>query len=44
MLMNGLLLLQVGEFWVQAFLGVLLLFAVLLDKGRRVVLARHKMA
>jgi ribose transport system permease protein len=44
MLMNGLLLLQVGEFWVQAFLGVLLLVAVLLDKARRVVLFRHKMA
>ena len=34
-LTNGLLLLQVGEFWVQAVLGVLLLLAVLGDKARR---------
>ena len=34
-LTNGLLLLQVGEFWVQAVLGVLLLLAVLSDKARR---------
>jgi ribose transport system permease protein len=31
---NGLLLLHVGVFWVQFFLGTLLLGAVLLDKGR----------
>ncbi len=31
---SGLLLLHVGEFWVQFFLGVLLLGAVLIDKGR----------
>ena len=43
-LTNGLLLLRVGEFWVQAALGGLLLFAVLLDKARRVFLARRKMA
>ncbi len=34
-LTNGLLLLQVGEFWVQSVLGVLLLIAVLGDKARR---------
>ncbi len=42
-LTNGLLLLRVGEFWVQACLGLLLLLAVLLDKARRVYLARHRM-
>ena len=35
MLSNGLLLLQIGEFWVQAFLGLILLAAVLLDKAAR---------
>lgn len=44
MLTNGLLLLRVGEFWVQAFLGLLLLAAVLLDLGRRRLLARHRIA
>ena len=32
---SGLLLLHVGEFWVQFFLGVLLLGAVLIDKARQ---------
>ena len=40
-LTNGLLLLRVGEFWVQACLGLLLLLAVLLDKARRVYLAHQ---
>ncbi len=31
---SGLLLLHVGEFWVQFFLGLLLLGAVLIDRGR----------
>ena len=44
MLAAGLLLMQVGEFWVQAVLGLLLLLAVLADKGRRVYLAKKKMA
>lgn len=35
---SGLLLLHVGEFWVQFFLGVLLLGAVLIDKGRRQII------
>ena len=35
---SGLLLLHVGEFWVQFFLGVLLLGAVLIDKGRQRVM------
>jgi ribose transport system permease protein len=42
MLTNGLLLLQIGEFWVQACLGVLLLSAVLIDKARRSYLAHRR--
>jgi len=44
MLTGGLLLLQVGEFWVQSFLGLLLLFAVLIDKARILFLARRNLA
>lgn len=44
MLSSGLLLMQVGEFWVQSFLGLLLLAAVLMDKMRRSYLARHNLA
>lgn len=43
MLTNGLLLLQIGEFWVQACLGVLLLIAVLIDMARRSYLAHRRM-
>ncbi|HEY9348463.1 MAG TPA: hypothetical protein VIQ53_24250, partial [Inquilinus sp.] len=43
LLTSGLLLLQVGEFWVQAFLGLLLLLAVLMDMARRSFLARRRM-
>jgi ribose transport system permease protein len=39
-LTNGLLQFRVGEFWVQTWLGLLLLFAVLLDLARRKFLAR----
>ena len=35
---SGLLLLHVGEFWVQFFLGVLLLGAVTIDKARRQII------
>jgi ribose transport system permease protein len=35
---SGLLLLHVGEFWVQFFLGVLLLGAVMIDKARRQII------
>ena len=35
---SGLLLLHVGEFWVQFFLGLLLLGAVLIDKVRRQII------
>ena len=43
-LTTGLLALQVGEFWVQAVLGALLLAAVLADAGRRAWLAKRKLA
>ncbi len=39
-LTNGLLQYRVGEFWVQTWLGLLLLLAVLIDLGRRTFLAR----
>ncbi len=43
-LTSGLLLLQIGEFWVQAILGLLLLAAVLMDQARRVVLTSRRSA
>ncbi len=43
MLTNGLLLQQVGEFWIQSVLGLLLLLAVFMDKGRRAFLASRRM-
>ncbi|NPD16501.1 ABC transporter permease [Xinfangfangia sp. D13-10-4-6] len=43
MLSSGLLLMRVGEFWVQSFLGLLLLLAVLMDKLRRSYLARRNL-
>lgn len=39
---NGLLLLQVGEFWVQMFLGLILLAAVVLDRARGVLAERRR--
>jgi len=42
-LSSGLLLMQIGEFWVKAVLGLLLLLAVFSDKARRVFMARRKM-
>lgn len=41
MLSNGLLLMQIGEFWLQSCLGALLLFSVLLDLARRSYLDRR---
>lgn len=41
-LSNGLLQLKVGEFWVQAFLGVILLLAVALDRLRAHVIERRR--
>jgi ribose transport system permease protein len=43
MLINGLLLQQVGEFWIQTVLGLLLLFAVFVDRARRSFLASRRM-
>ncbi len=43
MLTGGLLLMQVGAFWIQTYLGLLLLLAVLLDLARRSYLARNKL-
>ena len=37
----GLLQLRIGEFWIQAFLGLMLLAAVLADRGRHVLLRRR---
>jgi ribose transport system permease protein len=39
---NGLLQLQVGEFWVQMFLGLILLAAVLLDRARGILIERRR--
>ncbi len=43
MLTTGLLLLQIAAFWVQTYLGLLLLVAVLMDLLRRSYLARKKL-
>jgi ribose transport system permease protein len=42
-LTTGLLLLQIGAFWLQTYLGLLLLVAVLMDRVRRSYLARKKL-
>jgi ribose transport system permease protein len=41
---GGLLQLRVGEFWIQACLGVMLLAAVLADRGRHALLRRRGLA
>jgi ribose transport system permease protein len=43
MLTTGLLLLQIGAFWLQTYLGLLLLAAVLMDLVRRSYLSRKKL-
>jgi ribose transport system permease protein len=43
-LSNGLLQLRVGEFWVQAFLGIILLVAVALDRLRAHLMARQRLS
>ena len=43
MLTSGLLLMQVGAFWIQTYLGLLLLAAVLIDLARRRYLERRKL-
>jgi ribose transport system permease protein len=42
-LRNGLQLMDIGEFWLLALLGGLLLAAVILDKARQIFLARRNM-
>lgn len=44
LLTGGLLLLEIGEFWVQSFLGLLLLVAVFMDRARRSYLAYRNLA
>jgi ribose transport system permease protein len=44
MLSSGMLLLQIGEFWIQSVLGLLLLAAVLMDRARRSFLNRRNIA
>jgi ribose transport system permease protein len=41
---SGLLVLQIGNFWLQLFLGVILLLAVFIDRYRSVVTARWGLA
>jgi len=38
---SGLLVLQIGNFWLQLYLGVILLFAVLADRWRALQAARR---
>jgi len=38
---SGLLQLRIGEFWIQACLGLMLLAAVLADRGRHLILRRR---
>jgi ribose transport system permease protein len=40
---SGLLVLQIGNFWLQLFLGLILLFAVMLDRYRGVFAERRRM-
>jgi ribose transport system permease protein len=41
---SGLLVLQIGNFWLQFFLGVILLLAVLIDRYRGVFAERRRLA
>jgi ribose transport system permease protein len=41
---SGLLVLQIGNFWLQLFLGIILLLAVFIDRYRGVVTARWRLA
>jgi ribose transport system permease protein len=41
---SGLLVLQIGNFWLQLFLGIILLLAVLVDRYRGVLTARLSVA
>ena len=41
---SGLLVLQIGNFWLQFFLGLILLLAVLIDRYRGVFAERRRLA
>jgi ribose transport system permease protein len=41
---SGLLVLQIGNFWLQLFLGIILLLAVFIDRYRGVFVARRRLA
>ena len=41
LLTNGLYLLDVGEFWIRFFLGIILLLAVLLDRARELLTLKN---
>jgi ribose transport system permease protein len=41
---SGLLVLQIGNFWLQLFLGIILLLAVFIDRYRGVLTARWRLA
>jgi ribose transport system permease protein len=41
-LRSGLLVLQIGNFWLQLFLGLILLLAVLIDRYRGVYAERRR--
>jgi ribose transport system permease protein len=41
---SGLLVLQIGNFWLQLFLGLILLFAVLADRYRQHIAERRRLA
>jgi ribose transport system permease protein len=40
---SGLLVLQIGNFWLQLFLGLILLVAVLLDRYRGIYVERRRL-
>jgi ribose transport system permease protein len=39
---SGLLVLQIGNFWLQLFLGVFLLAAILIERYRSILAAREQ--
>jgi ribose transport system permease protein len=41
---SGLLVLQIGNFWLQLYLGLILLFAVLIDRTRAYYAERRGVA
>jgi ribose transport system permease protein len=39
---SGLLVLEIGNFWLQLFLGAFLLLAILIERGRAAYVAREQ--